>query len=61
YGESLFPITVAGGLRWARSCRNAELVEALPRYHPRWAYGVLALPGIREVATWNLVVVLRRR
>ena len=60
YGESLFPITVAGGLRWARSCRDAELVEALPRYHPRWAYGVLGLPGIREVATWNLVVVLRR-
>jgi SAM-dependent methyltransferase len=61
YGESLFPITVAAGLRWARDCADAELVEALPRYHPRWAYGVLAVPGLREVATWNLVLVLRRR
>ena len=61
FGESLFPITVAGGLRWARQCADAELVEALPRYHPRWAYGVLAVPGVREFATWNLVLVLRRR
>jgi len=61
YGESLFPITVAGGLRWARNCADAELVAAVPRYHPRWAYGVLAVPGLREVVTWNLVLVLRRR
>ncbi len=61
FGESLFPITVAGGLRWARSCPDADLVAAVPRYHPRWAYGVLALPGLREVVTWNLVLVLRRR
>lgn len=61
FGESLFPITVAGGLRWARSCGDAELVAAFPRYHPRWAYGVLAVPGVREFATWNLVLVLRRR
>jgi SAM-dependent methyltransferase len=61
FGESLFPITVADGLRWARQCADAELVAALPRYHPRWAYGVLAVPGLREFATWNLVLVLRRR
>lgn len=61
FGESLFPITVAGGLRWARRCPDADLVAALPRYHPRWAYGVLAVPGLREFATWNLVLVLRRR
>jgi SAM-dependent methyltransferase len=61
FGESLFPITVAGGLRWARSCQAADLVAAVPRYHPRWAYGVLAVPGVREVVTWNLVLVLRRR
>jgi SAM-dependent methyltransferase len=61
FGESLFPITVASGLRWARQCADAELVAALPRYHPRWAYGVLAVPGVREFATWNLVLVLRRR
>jgi hypothetical protein len=51
---------VAGGLRWARQCADAELVATVPRYHPRWAYGVLAVPGVREVVTWNLVLVLRR-
>ncbi len=61
FGESLFAVTVADGLRWARSCPDADLVAALPRYHPRWAYGVLALPVVREVVTWNLVLVLRRR
>lgn len=61
FGESLFPISVAAGLRWARGCTAAELVAAVPRYHPRWAYGVLAVPGVREVVTWNLVLVLRRR
>jgi SAM-dependent methyltransferase len=61
YGVSLFRITVAEGLRWARARSDVELVEAFPRYHPRWAYGVLAVPGVREVVTWNLVLVLRRR
>jgi SAM-dependent methyltransferase len=61
FGESLFPVSVTRGLRWARDCAEAELVTAFPRYHPRWAYGVLAVPGLREFATWNLVLVLRRR
>jgi len=32
----------------------------LPRYHPRWARGILRVPGLREVATWNLVLVVRK-
>ena len=60
YGESLFPVTVAWGLRWARRCREASLVEAFPRYHPWWAKPVVHLPGIREIASWNLALVLRR-
>lgn len=61
YGESLFPVSVAAGLRWARACREAELVQAAPRYHPRWAYAVLSVPLVREIATWNLLLVLRKR
>ena len=61
YGESLFRITVADGLRWARGCPDADLIDAVPRYHPRWAHSVLAIPVVREVATWNLLLVLRRR
>ena len=61
YGESLYPVSVAAALRWARGCAGAELVDARPRYHPEWATGVVRLPGLREIVTWNLLLVLRRR
>lgn len=61
YGESLFAVTVAEGLRWARTQRQADVVALLPRYHPRWAWWLLRVPLLREVVTWNLVIVLRRR
>jgi SAM-dependent methyltransferase len=61
YGESLYPVSVAGALRWARRCADAEVLDARPRYHPGWATGIVHLPGLREVATWNLLLVLRRR
>lgn len=64
YGESMFAVSARAGLRWAERCvaaGAAELVEAFPRYHPRWAYGVVRVPGVREVLTWNLVLVLRKR
>ena len=59
-GTSLFPVTVAAGLRWARAASGATLVAAYPRYHPWWAWWVLRVPAVREVVTWNLVLVLRR-
>ena len=61
YGEGLFPVSVAAGLRWARQEPRAELVDARPRYLPAAARPVLRVPGLREVATWNLWLVLRRR
>ncbi|MCT9928905.1 class I SAM-dependent methyltransferase [Planotetraspora sp. A-T 1434] len=61
YGESLYAVSVAGALAWARRRPDAEVLDALPRYHPRWATAVIHLPGVREVVTWNLVLVLRRR
>jgi SAM-dependent methyltransferase len=61
YGTTMHPTRVADGLRWARSRTEARLVEAVPRYHPDWARGVLVVPGVREVVTWNLLLVLRRR
>jgi Methylase involved in ubiquinone/menaquinone biosynthesis len=61
YGESLYPVSVAAALRWARGCAGAELIEARPRYHPEWATGVVRLPGLREIVTWNLLLILRRR
>lgn len=61
YGESLFQVTVRDGLRWARSQSEAEVVALLPRYNPRWSWWLLRVPIVREVVTWNLVLVLRKR
>jgi SAM-dependent methyltransferase len=61
FGESLFAVSVGAALRWARTRGDVELVAALPRYHPRWARWVVAVPLAREVVSWNLVLVLRKR
>ena len=61
FGVCMFPTSVGGGLNWARTRNNAWLVDAYPRYHPDWAAGVLRVPGLREVGTWNLLLMLRRR
>lgn len=61
YGESLFAVTVADGLRWARTQQDAEVVHLIPRYNPWWSRWLLRVPVVREVVTWNLVLVLRRR
>ncbi|MCK0438828.1 class I SAM-dependent methyltransferase [Gordonia alkaliphila] len=60
YGVSLFPITAQAGLTWARRQTGADLVAAFPRYLPRWAWPVVRVPGLREVAATNLVLVLRK-
>lgn len=64
YGESLFTITVGAGLRWARQqgeLGTVDVVDVLPRYNPRWSWWLLRVPVVREVVTWNLVLVLRKR
>jgi len=37
------------------------VVEARPRYYPRWCRFLISLPGVRELLTWNLLLILRRR
>ncbi len=64
YGRTLFPVSAGRMLRWARAAEaddRIRLVNALPRYHPRWAQWVAAVPGVREVACWNYVLVLEIR
>lgn len=60
FGESLFAVSVADALRWARTHPDARLISAIPRYHPRWAQWVVRVPGVREVVTWNLVLILEK-
>ena len=61
FGRSLYAAHVGEGMAWARRQPDVDVVALLPRYHPQWATGVLRLPGLREVLTWNLLIVLRRR
>ena len=59
YGSSLFPVSVASALAWARGRADVEIVAAFPRYYPDWSRRLVAIPGLREIASWNLLLVLR--
>jgi SAM-dependent methyltransferase len=61
FGTSLFRLDIGEVLKWARNRQDAELIDAFPRYYPSWTKPIVAIPGIREIVTWNLVIVLRRR
>jgi SAM-dependent methyltransferase len=59
-GIGLFPVHIGSTLRLVRRQPDLRLVDATPRYWPsqRWILGV---PGLREVASWNCVLLLERR
>lgn len=64
FGRSLFAVSAVRMLRWAQGAVEDGRVEMLarqPRYHPAFARRVIDVPGLREVATWNVLIVLRRR
>lgn len=60
FGSSLHAVSVADALRWARSARQAVVVDAVPRYLPGWTRPLVRIPLAREFLTWNLLLVLRR-
>jgi SAM-dependent methyltransferase len=66
WGESLFNVSCADGLRYAaalpdrQDVPDAVPVAAFPRYHPSWAWWMTRVPGLREVGVSNLVLVLRK-
>lgn len=59
YGSSLFAVSAADGLKWAAA--TGAGIAAFPRYHPRWAWWLTSVPGLREFLVSNLVLVLRPR
>ena len=61
YGESMFPLGVGQVLSLLRRRADIDVVEARPRYYPRWCRFLIFLPGLRELLTWNLLLILRRR
>lgn len=64
FGRTLFACSVQRMTRWLSDAERrgvVDVVEVLPRYHPRWARWVVRVPGLREVVSWNAVLVLRKR
>ncbi|MDQ2754721.1 MAG: class I SAM-dependent methyltransferase [Actinomycetota bacterium] len=60
FGTSLFVCRVGTTLRRLRRHPEMAVVMALPRYHPSWLRWVVHVPVIRELATWNLLVILTK-
>nr|VDG64245.1 Uncharacterized methyltransferase Mb0229c [Streptococcus thermophilus] len=64
WGTSLFDVPTTWGLTWSQektAAGQADFLLAFPRYHPWWAWWVTKVPGLREFAVSNLVLVLRPR
>jgi SAM-dependent methyltransferase len=60
YGAGLWAVHVGPTIRLVRSRPGLEIERVEPRYWPRLAF-LTAIPGLREVATWNCVIRVRRR
>ena len=61
-GRSLFKCPVGPMVRWAHDVERsgrAQVLDVVARYHPWWAQWVMHVPGLREVVSWNAVIVLR--
>jgi SAM-dependent methyltransferase len=59
YGEALFPVHVGPTIRLVRERPGLEVERIEPRYWPRLA-AIVRVPGLRELATWNCVIRVRR-
>jgi SAM-dependent methyltransferase len=59
-GVNLFRVHIGPVLRALRARGDVEIVAARPRYYPRWCRFLVRVPGLREVVTWNLMLILRR-
>jgi len=61
YGIDLFRLDIGQVLRWVREDERADFIDVFPRYYPAWARAIVRVPGVREVATWNVALAIRRR
>jgi SAM-dependent methyltransferase len=60
YGTSLFAVGAGRILRLIDARGDVTVLEARPRYYPRWCGFLVRVPGLRELLTWNLLLILRR-
>jgi SAM-dependent methyltransferase len=59
-GVNLFAVHIGPTVRALRARPDVTIVTARPRYYPRWCSFLVRVPGLREVATWNLMLIMRR-
>ncbi|MGY1454690.1 class I SAM-dependent methyltransferase [Streptomyces sp. SS8] len=59
-GENLFAIHIGPVLRHVRGRQDVTVVAVRSRYWPFLASAVTRIPGLREIVTWNLLLILRR-
>jgi SAM-dependent methyltransferase len=59
-GENLFRVHIGPVLRHVRSRPDVQLLDALPRYYPRWCKVTLRIPWLRELLAWNALLIIRR-
>ncbi|MBD3930585.1 class I SAM-dependent methyltransferase [Streptomyces chumphonensis] len=59
-GENLFAVHVGPTLRHVRARDDVEVLAARSRYWPFLAHAITRVPVLREIATWNLLLILRR-
>jgi arabinofuranan 3-O-arabinosyltransferase len=60
FGESLFAVSVHDALRLVEGRDDVDVLVAEPRYYPSWARFIVRVPVLRELLTWNLVLLLER-
>jgi SAM-dependent methyltransferase len=60
FGSSLFRLNISEVLSWLHKREDTAFIEAFPRYYPNWTKPLVTVPGVREFATWNVVIVMRR-
>ena len=61
FGVSLFRVDIREVLDWFAAHRDVEIAWLGPRYWPQWMRWLSHVKGAREVASWNTVVIFRRR
>jgi SAM-dependent methyltransferase len=59
-GRNLYRLHVGPVLRMMRSRPEVEILDARPRYYPSWCAFLVRVPLLRELVTWNLLLIARR-
>lgn len=60
FGRSMYAAHAKEMIRWARGRGGVTAVDIRPRYLPDWMRPIVHVPFLREVVTWNLLLVLRK-